>query len=427
MAHAETSSTGLSTDVLASYGELAVRVGLNLQQGQRLIISGSLAAGGVPLQAAPLVRAIARSAYRAGAEYVEAIWGDDQLQLIRFEEAQPDNFARFSDWLPDALHRHAEAGHATISISANDPDALAAQPVDLVGQMQRTTARHMHDFRDLITRSALNWCVVAAPEAGWAAKVFPHLPPEEQMAALGASIMRICRLDRDDPIDAWRQHLADLARRRDFLNDRRYDALHYRGPGTDLRLGLPAGHIWAGGQLESRHGIVYTPNLPTEEVFTLPDVRRVDGTVRATKPLAHGSTVIDDFSITFRDGRVVDFTAARGEGMLRQLIESDEGSCRLGEVALVPASSPVGSAGDLFYNTLYDENAACHLALGRAYRFTLEGGDGMDDDEFARAGGNVSAEHSDFMIGSADLDIDGVLADGTVEPLMRSGEWAIPV
>ncbi len=410
--------------LLDAYGDLAVKIGLNLRAGQRLLIVGPLANGGVSLQAAPLVRHIAASAYRAGARLVEAIWGDEALQLVRFEHAPRDSFDQYSAWFPKALVEHVEAGHAVLSVYANDPDHLKQQPPDLIGALQLATAQSARPFRELISRNATNWTVVAAADAGWAAKVFPDLQPADQVSRLWEAIARLCRLDRPDPVAAWREHLEALVARRDALNGKRYDALKYRGPGTELTLGLPAGHIWVSGQSLSRSGILFAPNLPTEEVFTMAHKDRVDGTVRSTKPLSYGGTLIEDFSLRFAGGRVVDVKAAKGEHMLRQLVGTDEGAARLGEVALVPHGSPVAQSGLLFYNTLFDENAASHVALGSAYRFTVEGGETMSDDEFERAGGNRSAVHSDFMIGSAELDVDGVLADGTVEPLMRRGEWA---
>ncbi len=408
---------------LETYGDLAVKIGLNLRAGQRLLIIGPLANGGVSLQAAPLVRHIAASAYRAGAELVEAVWGDESLQLIRFHHAPRESFSQYSNWLPKALVEHVEAGHAVLSVSANDPDHLAGQSPELIGALQLATARSVRPFRELISRNATNWSVVAAADAGWAAKVFPRLPPSEQMQKLWDAIVRLCRLDCEDPIAAWQAHLDALVERRDDLNRKRYDALRYRGPGTDLTIGLPTGHIWVSGQSLSRAGILFAPNLPTEEVFTIAHKDRVDGTVRSTKPLSHGGTLIEDFSLRFARGRVVEIKAAKGEQMLRQLMGTDEGAAHLGEVALVPHSSPVAQSGLLFYNTLFDENAASHVALGSAYRFTLDAGEQMSDEDFERAGGNRSAVHSDFMIGSAELDVDGVYPDGRSEPLLRRGEW----
>jgi aminopeptidase len=411
---------------LRQYGELAVRVGLNLRAGQRLLIIGPLASGGVSLEAAPLVRHIAAAGYRAGASLVEAIWGDDVIQLARFKEAPRDSFGEFSSWLPKALFEHAEAGHAIISVYANDPDQLKDEPPELVSAVQQSVSKNVRPFRELISRNQTNWCVVAAAGEGWASRIFPDLPREQQVARLWDAIAKLVRLDRPDPVGAWETHLASLARRRDFLNAKRYTSLKYSGPGTTLTLGLAEGHLWVAGRSESRGGVTFAPNLPTEEVFTMPHKDRVDGVVRSTKPLSYGGTVIENFSVTFEGGRAIKVSADRGEAVLQQLVDTDAGAARLGEVALVPHSSPVSQSGLLFYNTLFDENAASHVALGSAYKFTLSGGETMGDDEFERAGGNRSGVHVDFMIGSGELDIDGVMANGFTEPLMRRGEWAQP-
>lgn len=408
---------------LQVYGELAVKVGLNLQVGQRLLIVGPLAIGGVSLEAIPLVRHVAASAYRAGAPLVEAIWGDEQLQMARFRDARDDSFGEYSRWLPQALVEHVEAGNAVLSIYANDPDLLEAQAPQRITAVQRATARGVQAFRELVSRNQTNWTVLAAAAPGWAAKVFPGLGADERMSKLWRTIGRLCRLDSSDPVAAWETHLDELAARRDRLNEKRYEALKYEGHGTDLTVGLAPGHIWVSGQSETPSGISFTPNLPTEEVFTMPHKDRVDGVVRSTKPLSYGSTLIEGFSLRFVGGRVVGVHAERGETVLRELIETDPGAGRLGEVALVPDSSPVSQSGLLFYNTLFDENAASHVALGSAYRFTLRGAEGLSADEFERAGGNRSVVHVDFMIGSAELDVNGVLPNGAIEPLMRRGEW----
>ena len=290
--------------------------------------------------------------------------------------------------------------------------------------IQSAIAHAVRPFRDKISRNATNWSVVAAPAASWAARVFPGLPRDEQVARLSTAIARLCRLDAPDPTAAWQSHLDALTERTALLNERRYDALRYRGPGTDLTVGLATGHIWTGGRSRSANGIVFAANLPTEEVFTMPARDRVDGHVRASKPLSYGGTLIEDFSFTFEAGRIVDVRAARAEQVLRDLVATDPGAARLGEIALVPHSSPISQAGHLFFNTLFDENAASHLAIGAAYAFTLQGGEAMTPEAFERAGGNRSATHVDFMIGSGELDIDGVLAGGTTEPVMRAGEWA---
>ena len=408
---------------LRAYAELTVRIGLNLQPGQRLLIVGPIANGGASLEAAPIVRQICAAAYRAGARLVETLWGDEALLATRFAHAPRDSFDEFSAWLPDALSDHVKNGHAVLSIYANDPDQLKDAPPELVAAVQQATASNVRPFREHISRNHTNWAVVAAPAVAWAARVFPDIEPSQQVARLWEAISRLCRLDQPDPIVAWETHLGELAERTDCLNRKQYTALRYRAPGTNLTIGLAEGHQWVGGSSINAAGFRFAPNLPTEEVFTMPHKDRVNGTVRSTKPLSYGGTLIEGFSLRFVDGRVVEVNAERGESVLRTLVAMDAGAARLGELALVPHSSPISQTGRLFYNTLFDENAASHVALGAAYKFTLRGGEAMSEDAFEAAGGNRSAAHVDFMIGSGELDVDGVLPGGAVEPVMRGGEW----
>lgn len=412
-----------NNSMLRTYADLTIQVGLNLRAGQRLLIIGPLANGGVSLEAAPLVRTITESAFRAGARGVEALWGDEAMQLARFRLAPRESFDEFSRWLPDALVRHVEAGDAVLSVYANDPDQLKDEDPQLVTALQQATARAVRPFRERISRNATNWSIVAAATPAWARKVFPGLAAEQGVEQLWNAIVRLCRLDRPDPVAAWRRHLDLLAARKDRLNGSRYTALRYRGPGTALTIGLPDGHVWVSGQSTSANGILFAPNIPTEEVFTMPHKDRVDGYVSSSKPLSYGGTLIEDFRLEFAGGRVANVTAAKGQEMFRELVATDPGAARLGEIALVPHGSPISQSGLLFYNTLFDENAASHVALGAAYKFTMAGGEQMTDEVFERAGGNRSAVHVDFMIGSGALDVDGVRRDGAVEPLMRQGEW----
>ena len=408
---------------LRAYAELTVRIGLNLQPGQRLLIVGPIANGGASLEAAPIVRQITAAAYRAGARLVETLWGDESLLAARFAHAPRDSFDEFSAWLPDALSDHVKNGHAVLSIYANDPDQLKDAPPELVAAVQQATASNVRPFREHISRNHTNWAVVAAPAVAWAARVFPDIEASQQVARLWDAISRLCRLDQPDPIVAWETHLGELAERTECLNRKQYTALQYRAPGTNLTIGLAEGHQWVGGSSINAAGFRFAPNLPTEEVFTMPHKDRVNGTVRSTKPLSYGGTLIEGFSLRFVDGRVVEVNADRGESVLRTLVAMDAGAARLGELALVPHSSPISQTGRLFYNTLFDENAASHVALGAAYKFTLRGGEAMSEDAFEAAGGNRSAAHVDFMIGSGELDVDGVLPGGAVEPVMRRGEW----
>ena len=410
---------------LKRYAELAVKVALNVQPGQRVMIIGPLANGGASLEAAPLAREVAAAAYRAGAPLVETIYGDEAQQLIRFKNASPDSFSHYSAWLPAAIKEHVAAGHAVLSITANDPDLLRDESPDHVSTLLQVTGREMRPFREQISRNETNWAIVAAATDAWAAKIFPDIPVADAVERLWEAIGRMCRLDAPDPVAAWEMHLESLAERSGYLNRKQYSALKYTGPGTDLMLGLPRGHLWVSGHSVSRTGVRFTANLPTEEVFTIAHRDRVDGTVRASKPLSYGGTLIEGFSLTFERGRVVRISADRNADILQRLLDTDDGAGRLGEVALVPHGSPISQSGLLYYNTLFDENAASHVALGNAYKFTMSNGNQMSDEEFERLGGNRSAVHVDFMIGSADLDIDGVLSSGATEPLMRGGEWTI--
>jgi aminopeptidase len=405
---------------LSKYAKLAVKIGVNVQPGQRVMITSSI-------ENAPLVRLITASAYQAGARLVELIWDDEQLELIRFQHAPRDSFEETSRWQPNALLDYAQQGDALISIAGNNPDLLKDQDPDLIAISKKAVGITHEPFYSLLMRSAFNWLVVSAPVPSWAAKVFSNLAVEQQIPRLWDMIFKVCRLDAADPVAAWERHITQLTARSDYLNRKQYAALKYTGPGTELTIGLPKRHIWKSARDTSVKGVSFVPNMPTEEVFTLPHKDRVSGVVSSTKPLNYGGTLIENFRLTFAEGRVVDINAEAGADTLRKLIETDAGAARLGEVALVPHSSPIAQSGLLFYNTLFDENAASHIALGRAYQFTLEGGAAMSEEEFGRAGGNHSLTHVDFMIGSDKIDIDGLAEDGSAEPVMRAGEWAFGV
>lgn len=406
---------------LDRYADLIVKVGLNLQEGQRLVMND------IPIQLAPLARLVAVKAYQAGSPYVDVTWADDPLKLIRFQHARDESFDIFPEWIAERLLNGIERGDARLGIVAADPDLLSGQDAARVGRLQKAALTHLQPVSAYIRRNAINWCLVSAPVDGWAEKVFPDLEAGAAIERLWEVIFKLVRVDQPDPLGVWERHIRDLAARCGYLNHKRYAALHYRAPGTDLRIGLPPGQVWKGGQVMSERGVAFIPNLPTEEVFTLADRARVEGQVRSTKQLSYAGQLIENFEFEFSEGKVVRFAARKGQETLEKLLETDEGARRLGEVALVPYSSPVSKSGLLFYNTLFDENAASHLALGSAYRFSLQGGEQMSEDEFAAAGGNTSLTHVDFMIGCAEMDIDGVNAEGEHEPVMRSGEWAFAV
>ncbi len=403
--------------LLAAYANLAVKVGVNIQPGQRLFIRA-------PIEAAAFVRKMTECAYKAGSPLVSVLYNDDQLTLQRFRHAPAGSFETFPEWEADAMIACAKRGDAFIKVAASDPDLLKDQNPDNVSASVRSAQRHMAEYMQYPMSDAIPWLVISMPIPDWATKVFPGMSEAQAVDLLWDAMFKACRADQPDPIAAWKSHIADLKVRSDYLNTKAYDRLHYRGEGTDLMLGLPKGHIWKSGQSVAKSGVTFVANLPTEEVFTMGDRNRADGVVKSSKPLSYSGTVIDNFSIRFENGKAVEAKAERGQTTLQKLIDTDEGSARLGEIALVPHHSPISNSGILYFNTLFDENAASHLALGRAYRFNLEGGKTMSDRDFIAAGGNDSLVHVDFMIGNPTLDIDGITAEGKIEAVMRSGEWA---
>jgi len=413
-------------ELLKKYAETVVKVGLNLREGQRLIITYSVSRG-ISFHAAPLVREVAKAAYAAGARYVDVIWGDEEMIKLRVKNAPRDSFTEYPSWQINGIMNMIEKGDALLSISCINPDLLNGLDTEFVSGMQKAHLQNYSPVSMAVSRNAINWCVVAASHPEWAQKIFPDLTPEKAEEKLWEAIFETTRSTQPDPIAGWQEHIQNLKKRANYLQEKKYSALHYKAPGTDLTLGLPAGHKWISAQSLAENGVVFTANMPTEETFTLPDRHRADGVVAATFPLSYGGNLIEDFSVTFENGRILKVHAKKNEAILQKLVETDDGSARLGEIALVPASSPISKRGHLFYNTLFDENASCHIAIGRAYRFTLIGGEELTEEEFITAGGNTSINHVDFMIGSPEMDIDGITEDGTREQVMRLGEWAFDV
>ncbi len=413
---------------LEKYAEVIVKVGLNLQPGQRLLIGGlTLSNYGTLLEFAPLVRLIAKEAYQIGARFVDVMWSDDQLRLIRFQHAPRDSFEEFPKWRIDAEVEICEAGDADLVIVSSNPDLLREQDPQLISKFQQTFFKHFKPISDLVSKSAMNWLAAPGATDGWANKVFPTFPKKSRKAKLWDAIFEICRVKEKDPIAAWRNHISQLGKRKGYLNKKKYKELKLIAPGTDLTIGLPKGHKWIGGTITTQNGINFTPNMPTEEICTVPHKDKTEGIVSSTKPLYYGGVTIEDFRLKISEGRIIEVKAKKGEDYLLKTLETDKGARYLGEIALVPHSSPISQSGLLFYNTLIDENASCHIAFGKGRKFYLENGESMADEEFMTAGGNVSLIHIDFMIGSGEMDIDGILEDGTLEPIMRKGEWAFEV
>ena len=406
--------------LLEKYARVIVEVGLNLQEGQRLFIAAEM-------NTAPLVREVTAKAYQNGCPLVTVLWADEKLKQIRHEFAPRDSFEEYATWISDGILENAKRGDAYLSITGLDPDLLSGYDPELIALELKTQAKHLKKAKEIISGNGVQWTVVCPPTPKWAAKIFPENSEAEAEEKLWGVMEKLCRLNYDDPVAVWQKHLSDLGKRHAYLTDKQFTALHFRGPGTDLKVGMPQNHIWKGGSGRTLDGVEFSANLPTEEVFSMPHREKVDGVVRSTKPLNYFGSLIEDFSLTFEKGRVVDFSAKKGKATLAKMIETDGGANMLGEVALVPHRSPISESGLVFYNTLFDENAACHLALGSAYRSCIEGGTEMSEDELAEAGVNDSLIHVDFMIGSGDVDIDGINADGSISPIMRNGEWAFTV
>jgi aminopeptidase len=392
--------------------EIAVKIGVNVQKGQELIVNA-------PIDARALVQRIVAHAYDAGATLVVPLFADDVVQRARFVHADEESFNFAPAWLYEAMAKSVGDGAAVLTIVGSDPMLLAGCDPARIGRAQRATAAAMKPVRNLISSFATNWSILSFATPGWAASVFPDEPRDAAVAKLWDAIFAVSRVDQPDPVRAWRDHAATLGRRCDVLNEKRFAALRFRGPGTDLRVGLAEDHRWAGGSVESRNGTVCLPNMPTEEVFTMPHKMNVEGVVSATKPLVNGGALIEGIWVRFEAGRIVEAQASKGQDVFRALIGTDEGAARLGEVALVPEASPVAQSGLIFRNTLFDENAACHIALGQALSLNMEGG--CD----AARGANESLIHVDWMIGSGQMDVDGITASGAVEPVMRAGAFTL--
>ena len=401
-------------DLLA---EVAVRVGLGLKAGQELLMTASL-------DALPLARRITEQAYRAGASLVTTLYTDDEAALMRYHFAPDASFDHAAKWLYDGMGAAFKSGAARLAITGGNPSLLSKEDPDKVGRANRAVSQAYRPALELITRHEINWTIVASATPAWAASMFPDDAPEAALAKLWEAIFSTTRINGDDPIAAWKTHDATLQKRATMLNEKRYSALKYSGPGTDFLLGLADDHLWLGGGTHAGNGLYCIPNMPTEEVFTTPHKDRADGTVTATKPLSHQGTMIEGIQVRFEKGRIVEARATRGQEVLQKLIDTDDGARRLGEVALVPHSSPIAASGMLFLNTLFDENAASHIALGQAYTSCLRDGDKLTHEQLAAKGANDSLIHVDWMIGSGKLDIDGITATGAAEPLMRQGEWA---
>ncbi len=403
--------------MLEKYAELAVTVGVNIQKGQTLVINA-------PIVAADFIRKVSKKAYEAGAKNVHVEWKDEELSLIKFMNAPDEAFKEFPLWKANGYEQLAKDGAAFLTISATNPDLLKDVNPERIANANKTSAIAMKEYRKYSQTGKISWGIVSVPTKEWAAKVFPDLLPEERIEKLWENIFKVTRVDVANPVNAWKEHIDNLKNKMDYLNNKRFKKLFYKAPGTDLTVELPHNHLWVGGGLTDEKGTYFIPNMPTEEVFTMPLKDGVNGVLSSTKPLNYGGNTIENFTFTFEKGKIVEFTAEKGYETLKKLIETDDGSHYLGEVALVPHSSPVSDCNIIFYNTLFDENASCHFAIGAAYPLCIEGGTSMSKDDLEKNSANTSLTHVDFMIGSPEMNIDGETADGEIEAIFRNGNWA---
>ncbi|NSP78956.1 aminopeptidase [Enterococcus faecalis] len=403
---------------LKKYARLIAETGVNVQDNHTVVLQ-------ISVDQAPLARLITEEAYRLGAAEVIVQWSDETIQREFLAHAATDRIENVPQYKIDQTDDWIAKAASRISVVSSNPDALAGVDAQRVAAFQAANGKALVNLRKATQANKVSWTVVAAASEGWAAKVFPELATsEEQVDALWNEIFKTTRIYEENPVIAWNIHDKKLQEKAAELNEQQFTALHYTAPGTDLTIGLPKNHLWEGAGSYNARGEEFMANMPTEEVFTAPDSRRVDGYVSSTKPLSYAGTIISGMKFTFKDGKVVDFSAEQGEEALKNLLAIDEGAKHLGEVALVPDPSPISQSGLIFYNTLFDENASNHLAFGSAYAFNLQGGTEMSEEELAEAGLNRSQTHVDFMVGSDKMNIDGIKEDGTIVPVFRNGDWA---
>ena len=403
--------------MLEKYAELVVKVGVNIQPGQVLIVQS-------PLETVELTRLIVSKAYEAGAKYVQVEWEDERVTRIRYEKAPADSFGYYPKWQADMMEQLAEGGGAVLHIKVPDPELFRGIDSSKVSTAVKAAAVAKEKYQSYVRNNQVSWSLIKAPTRAWANKVFADLPEEKRLNAMWEAVFQMNRVGSDDPVAAWQEHIGELKKRQEYMNTKRYKRLYYRATGTDLRVEMPEGHLWLGGGDYNESGVYFVANMPTEEIYTMPHRTGVNGTVTSTLPLNLNGRLVEGITLTFKDGKVVEYDAKSGREHLTSLLETDEGASYLGEMALVPYDSPISRLNRVFYNTGVDENASCHFALGSSYPVNIEGGTKLSKEELLAKGANVSLTHVDFMIGSAELEIDGELADGTVEPVFRNGSWA---
>lgn len=408
----------MNKSFLIKYASLAVNIGVNIQKDNILVISS-------PIETAEFARLITEEAYKSGAKDVIVHYGDQKLTKIKLENSSLETISNIPEWQAESYNYYARQEACFISISASDPDGLKGVPVEKIGASQKARTSALKEYFDNSMSNKCRWCVLSVPTLSWAKKVFPKVSDDEAMESLWDVIFKTVRVDTENPVNAWKKHNAYLEEKIKFMNNNNFKSVHLKSAnGTDLNIELPEGHIWAGGSEGDVNGIPFNANIPTEEVFTLPKKTGVNGIVYSSKPLSYGGNLIDNFSITFKDGKAIDFTAETGYDVLKQMLESDEGAKYLGEVAFVPYNSPISNSKLIFFNTLFDENAACHLAFGRAYESCVKDADKYSEEELEKIGVNNSVIHVDFMIGTSDLEVTGINKNGEAIQIFSNGNWA---
>lgn len=404
--------------IVKKYAQTVVAVGLNVQAGQTVVINADI-------DAIDFVREVTKAAYERGAKEVIQKLTDGPSTQMTFDHAPLEVFETIPQYKVDEINNFVTNKVAHLRVYSQTPELLKDADPKKIAAQAKALGEANKDFARAVGRYDFSWCIVAFPNEAWGELVFPELKGEAAKLKLLEAMIKAVRVDQDDPIAAWKLHNENINSKARQLNDKAYDKLHYKSATTDVEIGLTKGHVWLGASTVNADEVEIQVNMPTEEVFTSPDYRRVNGVIGNTRPLAYQGAIIDDFKLTFKDGVVTDFEAGVGYDVLENMLNNDEGARRLGEIALVPDDSPISNSGILYYNTLYDENASCHVALGRSFPNAIQDGKSLSKDELMDKGLNQSLIHVDFMMGSRDLSIDGIKEDGTVEPVFRDGNWVI--
>lgn len=406
---------------IEKYVELVIKKGINLQKGQILVINS-------PVETFEFTRELTAKAYEVGASEVVVNWFDEISLKYKYLYGEDKIFDIFPEWQKEFYEYYRKKGAAFLSIYSTDPDVLKEVDKNRVARYEKAKGIALKEYRDNIMENSNQWSVVSIPTKAWARRVFPELKEEFAINEMWKLILHIVRADKEDPILEWENHLNILKNRMDYLNNKKFEKLIYKNSlGTNLEIGLPEGHRWISGGENSKEGVYFVANIPTEEIFTMPHREKVNGVVVSTKPLIYGGSTIKDFTLKFVDGKIVEYSAKVGEEILGKLLDIDENSRYLGEVALVEFKSPISQSKKIFYNNLYDENASCHLALGAAYPVCLENSEGLGEEELLEKGMNISMIHEDFMIGSEDMEIIGVDKNGEETLLMKDGNFVFTI